>query len=74
MIGRLNASLEGVTTLKAYGSHHILTEEFGGYQDLYTSAYFTAKISSRAFGFTVDCLCNILIILVVITFILVDTG
>ncbi|CAH1183388.1 unnamed protein product [Phaedon cochleariae] len=74
MLGHMNASLDGLTTIRAFKAQGVLINEFDRHQDLFTSAYYTSLCSMRAFGFIMDFVCNIFIIFIVAMFIFFDTG
>ncbi|KAG5894561.1 hypothetical protein JTB14_021543 [Gonioctena quinquepunctata] len=68
----LAASLQGLTTIRAFGAEEILTKEFDNYQDAYTSAYFMFLTANRGFGFWLDLYCVIFIALVVVSILFVQ--
>ncbi|KAJ8920724.1 hypothetical protein NQ315_004863 [Exocentrus adspersus] len=61
VVGYVNASLEGLTTIRAFQAERLLIEEFDKHQDHYTSTSFTNKCCVRAFGLAVDTCCTIFI-------------
>ncbi|XP_072376851.1 ATP-binding cassette subfamily C member 4-like isoform X2 [Diabrotica undecimpunctata] len=74
MIGHLNATLEGITTVRAYKAEDILTDEFDRHHDLFTSTYYTRNVYHRAYGFCASFLSTTLLTMLILTFIFMDTG
>ncbi|XP_046426437.1 probable multidrug resistance-associated protein lethal(2)03659 isoform X1 [Neodiprion fabricii] len=68
VFAHLNATLQGLTTIRAFQAGETLTAEFDHHQDLHSSAWFIFIASARAFGFWLDIVCVIYIALVVFSF------
>ncbi|XP_017777157.1 PREDICTED: probable multidrug resistance-associated protein lethal(2)03659 [Nicrophorus vespilloides] len=74
VIGYLNSTLEGLSTIRASGKQETLKMQFDEHQDLNTSAAYMYIATSRAFGFWLDILCSIYIAIIVFSFILLDSS
>lgn len=74
MIGYMNATLEGLTTARAYEKQTLLIDEFDRHQDLCTSSYYMVQCTTRAFALAIDIICNMFIAAVVTKFVLFDHG
>ncbi|XP_072393687.1 LOW QUALITY PROTEIN: probable multidrug resistance-associated protein lethal(2)03659 [Diabrotica undecimpunctata] len=62
----LRATIEGLTTIRAFGAQSILTDEFDHHQDYHSGARYMFIVSSAAFGFYLDFFCTVF--LAVLTF------
>lgn len=72
VFGHLNATLQGLPTIRAFEAGDILTKEFDNHQDLHSSAWYIFIATSRAFGFWLDLFCVLYIILVTYSFLVLD--
>ncbi|XP_031835587.1 putative multidrug resistance-associated protein lethal(2)03659 isoform X2 [Nomia melanderi] len=68
----LNATLNGLSTIRAYCAQDILRKEFDKLQDVHTSTVYMYVVASTAFGFSLDVFCLIFTSLVTFSFLLLQ--
>ncbi|XP_053667782.1 probable multidrug resistance-associated protein lethal(2)03659 [Anopheles marshallii] len=66
-----NATIDGLTTIRAFGAERFLEDTFHRYQDLNTSAAFLFGATTRAFAFWLDVICLLYIASVVLSFLVI---
>ncbi|KAF5283716.1 hypothetical protein FQR65_LT13751 [Abscondita terminalis] len=71
VFAHLNASLQGLTSIRAFRSEPTLIKEFDELQDLHSVAWFLFISTSRAFGYWLDLICVIYIASVTLSFLLI---
>lgn len=64
----LAASLQGLSTIRAFKAEQILIQEFDSHQNRHTSAFYLFLSASRAFGFWLDSFCVLYIAIVTLSF------
>ncbi|XP_050516933.1 probable multidrug resistance-associated protein lethal(2)03659 [Diabrotica virgifera virgifera] len=69
----LTASLQGLTTIRAFKAEDILKTEFDKYQNTHSAAFFMYLGANRTFGFWLDFICVIYIALVILSLIFVES-
>lgn len=74
VFAHLNASLQGLTTIRAFEAEQTLINEFDALQDLHSVTWFLFISTSRAFGYWLDLICVIYIALVTLSFLFLGDG
>lgn len=74
MIGHLNATLDGLVTIRAYGTQKILADEFDKHQDISTAAHHLFLILSKCLAFSLHMVSACFIAVIILYFLLDETN
>nr|CAI5826421.1 unnamed protein product [Callosobruchus analis] len=74
VFAHLNASLQGLATIRTNLQEQVLVNEFDSLQDVHSGAWFMFLGCSRAFGMWVDLICTLYIGLVTFSFIIFSSS
>lgn len=72
VFAHLNATLQGLTTIRSNGAEVVLTSEFDKYQDVHSSAWYLFIATSRAFGYWLDAICAMYVGIITVTYLFID--
>ncbi|KAE9540068.1 hypothetical protein AGLY_005320 [Aphis glycines] len=72
ILGYMNASLQGLSTIRAFEAEEVLSREFDNHQDLHSSAWYIFISSTEALGFALDIICLIYITILTFSFLVVE--
>ncbi|XP_063239626.1 probable multidrug resistance-associated protein lethal(2)03659 [Bacillus rossius redtenbacheri] len=68
VFSHLNASIQGLTTIRAFKAEKMLQDEFDRHQDLHSTAFYLFIASNRGFGLWLDIVCLFYIACVTFSF------
>ncbi|CAI6360542.1 unnamed protein product [Macrosiphum euphorbiae] len=68
VLAHMNATLQGLTTIRAFRVEDILSREFDKHQDLHTSASHLSACLNKGFGLWLDIICIIYLSIVIPSF------
>ncbi|KAJ8983678.1 hypothetical protein NQ317_003466 [Molorchus minor] len=72
MYTHLSASLQGLTTIRAFGAQEVLKKEFDNYQNKYSGPFFLYIAANRTFGFWLDIHCVVYLAFVIINILFIE--
>uniref|UniRef100_A0A336M188 CSON010264 protein n=1 Tax=Culicoides sonorensis TaxID=179676 RepID=A0A336M188_CULSO len=73
MFTHTNATLNGLSTIRAFDASNILQNEFAHIQDFNSSTYYLSLCCTRAFAFWLDIVCVLYIAIVTYSFLFLDS-
>lgn len=68
------ATLNGLSTVRAFNAENLLRNEFDHHQDTHSACWYMFIATGSAFGFSLDVICCIFIACLISFYMLVDTG
>ncbi|XP_026807743.1 multidrug resistance-associated protein 4-like [Rhopalosiphum maidis] len=74
VLAHMNASLQGLTTIRAYKAEDILSQEFDKHQDLNSSASHLYTGLNLGFGFWIDIVCLFYLCIIIFSFLITDNN
>lgn len=74
VFSHLSATLNGLSTIRAFRAQNLLTKEFDNHQDVHSATWYLFFSCSRAFGYYLELFCNIYVVIVIYSFLLVSSG
>jgi ATP-binding cassette subfamily C (CFTR/MRP) protein 4 len=74
VIGHLNATVEGLTTIRASKAEQVLIDEFDRHQDLHASACYMFQCSMKAFTTALGTVCELFESVIVTRFLVFANG
>lgn len=74
LVGHINATLEGLTTIRAFRAEEFVSREFDKHQDNYTCAIFTSQMIFTAFDFFMSMLTCLPTVIVIVRFLFFEHG
>lgn len=73
-MGHINATIEGLTTIRAFKAEKYVINKFDEYQDRYSEAIFTSQLCSTGFNFFVCMINSLASTVVVLRFLFFEHG
>lgn len=68
------ATLNGLSTVRAYKAEEILKREFDNHQDTHSGCWYMVISTNSVFGFSLDMMCLIFTSCIIFYYMLFDTG
>lgn len=74
MLAHANATINGLTTIRASGAQQVLCDEYDRHQDMNTCAYFLFLTTSRALATWLEIVCVVYMATVLVIFLVFADG